>query len=195
LKEGLKYVLNEKNVRLLLLNLGVISTFGFSLMTLMPAWAVKILGGDVTTNGLLLSARGVGSLLAALFIAYLGSRGFRGKIWTVGWLLMPLFLAGFAFVRWLPGSLALLVGVGWCLMSIVNVTNSMIQTQIPDNLRGRVMGVYSLVFMGTLPVGSLLVGALASKFGETITVVINAIIVLLVASATFIFQPGLRKLQ
>ncbi|RPH69996.1 MFS transporter, partial [bacterium] len=78
LLEGVKYVRNHKVIRALIFNLGFISLFGFGLVALLPAWAVAILKGDVTTNGWLLSARGVGSLIGALILASLGARQIRG---------------------------------------------------------------------------------------------------------------------
>lgn len=112
LKEGLRFAWQERTIRSLLVNLGVIGIFGFGLLALLPAWAVNVLHGDVTTNGLLLSARGVGSLIGALMIAYIGSYGTRGKIWALGYFFSPVFLLIFAAVRWIPASLAVMVGVG-----------------------------------------------------------------------------------
>jgi predicted MFS family arabinose efflux permease len=173
----------------------VISVFGFSLMTLMPAWATDILGGDVKTNGLLLSARGVGSLIGALMIAYLGSRNMRGKIWSIGNLVMPLALLGFSLVRMIPVSLAMLVVLGWSLMSVVNVSNALVQSHVPDELRGRVMGVYILVFQGGMPIGSLFAGAVASALGAPTAVMINAFIILVVTGTLFFIRPKMRQLN
>jgi predicted MFS family arabinose efflux permease len=195
LKEGLKFVFHEKRIRLILSYLGIISIFGFSLMTLMPAWAVKILGGDVRTNGLLLSARGLGALIGALIIAYIGSRKVRGTIWRIGWFVMPFVMVIFSMIRWIPGSLILLVLLGWSLMSIVNVSNALIQSYVPDHLRGRVLSVFTLVFMGSIPLGSLLAGTMASSFGEPTTVLVYGFIVLAASMATFFFRPILKTMH
>jgi MFS family permease len=195
LKEGLIYTVNEKTIRGLLLNLGVIGFFGFGLLTLIPAWAVDVLGGDVTTNGLLLSARGVGSLLGALMIAYVGSGGTRGKIWAVGYFFTPIFFTIFAFIRAIPASLALMVCIGWSVMAMINTTNALIQSHVPDELRGRVMGVYSLVFMGGSPVGSLVAGMTADKIGEPNTVWLFSSMIMFFCLTTFIFRPKLRSLN
>jgi len=195
LKEGLIYTVNEKTIRGLLLNLGVIGFFGFGLLTLIPAWAVDVLGGDVTTNGLLLSARGVGSLLGALMIAYGGSGGTRGKIWAVGYFFTPIFFTIFAFIHAIPASLALMVCIGWSVMAMINTTNALIQSHVPDELRGRVMGVYSLVFMGGSPVGSLVAGMTADKIGEPNTVWLFSGMVMFFCLITFIFRPKLRSLN
>jgi predicted MFS family arabinose efflux permease len=192
LLDGVRFAFGDPNIRVLLIVLGAISIFGFSLMTLMPAWATTVLGGDVKTNGMLLSARGVGSLAGALMIAWLGSRIIRGKIWTVGSLVMPFALILFAIFRILPVSLIMLVIMGWGLMSVVNISNALIQTHVPDNLRGRVMSVFILIFQGGLPLGSLLVGWLAGAFSAQVAVLVCAISILIVVVSSQLLRPSMR---
>lgn len=195
LQEGVRYAFGDADIRTLLINLSAVSIFGFSLMTLMPAWATTVLGGDVRTNGLLLSARGVGSLAGALMIAYLGSRIPRGRIWAVGNLVMPFSLAILGIFRLLPVSLVALVMVGWSLMSVVNISNALIQTHIPDELRGRIMSVFILIFQGGMPIGSLLAGWFASEFSAPAAVLISAVALLLVSSLCLFFRPSMRNLD
>ena len=195
LKEGVVYAVQDKTIRALLINLGVVGIFGFGLLTLLPAWAVDVLKGDVTTNGLLLSARGIGSLIGALMIAYIGSRGTRGKIWAIGYFFSPIFFILFAFVRWIPLSLAIMVCVGWAVMAMINTTNALVQSHVPDQLRGRVMGVYSLVFMGGSPMGSLIAGTVANKIGEPITVIVFSSIMMVIFIITYFMRPFMRKLN
>jgi predicted MFS family arabinose efflux permease len=193
LMEGVRYVIGDNNIRVLMINLATVSFFGFSLMTLMPAWATNVLGGDVRTNGLLLSARGVGSLAGALMIAYLGSRVVRGKIWTAGGLIMPFAIILLSIFPTLPMSLGLLVVIGWGLMSVVNISNALVQTHIPDEIRGRVMSVFILVFQGSFPLGSLLIGWLAGTISETTAVLICGIVILAVAVGSQILRPSMRQ--
>lgn len=195
LREGITHAFGDADIRTLLINLGSVSIFGFSLMTLMPAWATTVLGGDVRTNGLLLSARGLGSLAGALMIAYLGSRVARGKIWAVGNLVMPFALVILGVFKILPVSLVALVVVGWSLMSVVNISNALIQTHIPDELRGRIMSVYILIFQGGMPIGSLLAGWLAGEFGAPVAVLVSAFALLLVSSLCIFFRPSMRNLN
>ena len=193
LTEGLRYAFGDQNIRVLLIMLTASAVFGFGLLNLMPAWATHVLGGDVRTNGLLLSARGVGSLIAALMIAYLGARIVRGKLWTLGSIVLPLALAAFALFRTLPVSLLMLVVMGWSLMSVVNLTNALIQTHIPDELRGRVMSVYILLFQGGFPIGALVAGYLADITSEALTVFIFACLILVVAVVIQLLQPSIRN--
>ena len=193
LTEGLRFSFKDENIRVLLIMLTASAVFGFGLLTLMPAWATHVLGGDVRTNGLLLSARGVGSLIAALMIAYLGARIIRGKLWSLGSLIMPVALIFFALIRVLPVSLLMLVVMGWSLMTVVNLTNALIQTHIPDELRGRVMSVYILLFQGGFPVGALIAGWLADVTSEALTVIVFACILLAVAFFVQVRQPSIRE--
>ena len=193
LTEGLRYAFGDKNIRVMLIMLTAAAVFGFGLLNLMPAWATHVLGGDVRTNGLLLSARGLGSLIGALMIAYLGARIVRGKLWTLGSLVMPVALIIFALVRTLPVSLLMLVVMGWSLMSVVNLTNALIQTHIPDELRGRVMSVYILLFQGGFPIGALVAGYLAGITSEALTVFAFACVILVVAIAIQLRQPSIRN--
>jgi MFS family permease len=173
---------------------GAVTLFGFAYATLMPAWAVKVLGGNASTNGFLLSARGVGALIGALIIASLGRFRFRGKLLTLGTLAFPSFVILFAFVRWLPLSLLVLLAAGMSHILIFNLCNSLVQTFSPDELRGRIMSIYSFVFFGLMPVGALWIGGAAEKFGEPAAIIIGGSISLLFALAVFFFVPKLRKL-
>ncbi len=193
LQEGLRFAAGHVEIRFLLINLAAVAIFSFSLMTLMPDWANTVLGGDVTTNGLLLSARGAGSLAAALMIANLGSRVVRGKIWTAGSLVMPFAIFLLGSFRVLPISMVTLVILGWSLMSVVNITNALIQTHVPDHLRGRVMSIYILVFQGSYPLGALLVGWLAGMFGSPFTIILCGVIILVVIVTINLMHPAIRK--
>lgn len=195
LRLGLSYVKGEHATRTLILNMAVVGLFGISLVTLFPAWSVNVLGGDVRTNGLLLSARGLGAMSGALMIASMGQRAARGRVWTIGSFVLPLSMAAFAAVRWLPLSLALLVCLGWGFMVVANSSNALVQTRVPDDLRGRVMGIFTLTFFGGMPLGSLLAGAMAQRIGEPATVLINASVVLLASTLIFWRLPYIRKLR
>ena len=195
LKEGLRYVAAQPTIRLLILVAAVTSLFGMGYATLLPAWAVSILHGNSATNGFLQSARGVGSLLGALLIASLGRFRFKGKLLTLGSLVFPIFLLVFAVVSWLPLSLLVLVGVGWGFMVLLNMANALVQTLVPDELRGRVMSVYTLGFFGMMPLGALLAGAVAELTSEPITVVLGTLIALGFAILLWLRAPQLRALE
>jgi MFS family permease len=195
LKEGLRYVASQPLIRTLIGLLGTTALFGMCFVPLLPAWAVNVLGGDATTNGLLQSARGVGALSGALLIASLGRFRYRGRLLSFGTFAFAIMLLVFAFVRWLPLSLLTLSCVGIGQILFLNLANGSVQTLSPDALRGRVMSVYMLVLFGFMPIGSLLAGSFAEHFGSPLTVMLGALISLLVATLTWVFVPDLRALE
>ena len=195
LKEGLGYVISQPVIRVLIAIIGVTSVFGMAFVTLFPAWAVDILHGDSTTNGLLLSARGIGSLAGALMIASLGRFRFKGRLLTLGMFVYPVLLILFSFVRSLPLSLLLLVGIGWGAMTLMNLCNTLVQHLVPDALRGRVMGIYSLTFFGMMPLGALVAGGLAARLGTPTAVLISALVTLGFAVFFWFAAPRIRKLE
>jgi MFS family permease len=195
LKQGLGYLFAHRIIRTLICLIVVTSLFGVSFAVLLPAWAVKVLGGDATTNGWLQSARGVGALIGALIIASLGRFDFKGRLLTFGSFLFPILILAFSFVRHLPLSLIVLTGSGIANIFIFNMANSLVQTLVRDELRGRVMGIYSLTFFGFLPLGALWIGTMAERFGEPTAVLINAGIMFLLCVAIATLVPELRRLK
>jgi MFS family permease len=103
-------------------------------------------------------------------------------------------LFAFSFARWFPLSLLLMLGVGAALIQIMNLANALVQTLVPDRLRGRVMGLYGLTFFGLMPIGALWIGTVAEHMGEPSAVVIGAVVSLAVAALVFMRVPGLRRL-
>jgi MFS family permease len=195
LKEGFGYVLKHPMIRTLILLVTVSGLFGSSFAVLIPAWAVDIMHGNAVTNGWLQSARGVGALLGALLIASLGAFNFRGRLLTLGSFAFPGLLLVFALVRWLPLSLLVMLAAGGALVFTFNMANALVQTLVRDDLRGRVMGIYSLTFFGFLPIGALWIGLVAEKFSEPTAVLVNAVALLVFSGLVAVLVPGLRHLE
>jgi MFS family permease len=195
LREGLRFVARHPTIRPLIAGLGAVSCFGLGMMTLTPAWAVRVLHGHARTNGLLLSARGLGSLASALTIASLGRITYRGRLLALGQLLLPAGMLVFAAMRGIPAALASLVGVGFVVIAIFNMTNALVQSATPDELRGRVMSIYTMTFFGLMPLGALLAGSLAAQWGEPTAVVCLALTLLLAAVVYWLRLGRLRALQ
>jgi len=190
---GFRYVRANLIARTVTTNLAVVSLFGISFVSLIPAWAVKVLGGDAITNGLLQSGRGVGALIGGLVLASIGGYVVRGRMVTLGSFVLPLGLLFFAGVRWLPLSLLAIALTGWGFLVFVNSSNALLQSQVPDELRGRVMSIFTLAFFGLLPVGSLLAGQAAARFGEPVTVAVGATVSLIFAGIVWLRVPELRQ--
>jgi MFS family permease len=195
IKESVHYVLTQKTVLLMLIGLGIVSVFGFGILNFMPVWAVDVLHGDVTTNGFLLSARGVGSLIGALTVAAFSMRRMRGKMWNWGSFSLPVLLIVFAISPRLIPAMVLLVGIGWSLMWITNNANSLIQTGIPDEMRGRVMAVYAVVLQGGGPLGSLVIGGITATTNAPISVIVCGIMLLIFAFYIWFIYPQIRTLE
>jgi MFS family permease len=192
---GLRFVGGHTTIRSLLVGMGAVSVFGMGLMALMPAWAVKVLHGHAGTNGLLLSARGLGSLAAALTVASLGRITYRGRLLTTGSIALPVTLLIFGLVRSLPAAMVALFCAGLGVIIFYNMCNALVQGETPDELRGRVMGIYSLTFFGLMPLGSLLAGTLAAHLGEPTTVLLDASALLALALLGVLLVPSLRRLR
>jgi MFS family permease len=193
-RQGLAFVISQRTLVLLLSGLAVTSVFGISMLTLVPAWTVRVLHGDASTNGWLLSSRGVGSLAAALMVATLGRANVRGRLLTLGSLVAPVMMVGFSLFDTLIPALLFLVGMGWAFLTIFNSLNALIQTLVPDELRGRVMGLYTMLFFGLMPVGSLLAGVAADAVGEAWTLRLAAVTLGTFAILLALRFPSIRRL-
>jgi MFS family permease len=194
LKNGVRYTLGHPILRSLIAIQAATALFGMAYATLLPAWAVAVLHGNAATNGLLQSARGVGSLLAALMIAALAHMGRRGRWLTLGTFAFPGALLIFASVRSLPLALLVLVGIGWSSLLLFNSANTLVQSHVEDAMRGRVMAIFSLTFFGGMPLCALWAGPLADVIGPPLTLTLSASIMLVFAALYWMLAPRVRQL-
>jgi MFS family permease len=173
--EGFRWVNRTKIIRSLLLLIGLVSLVGMPYTVLMPVFADKILHGGARGLGILMGATGVGALFGALTLAAkTGIKGLgRWVTITCATLGISLFLFSFSTSFWL--SAALLLPCGYSMMLQMACSNTLIQTIVPDHLRGRVMSLYSMMFMGMAPFGAFFGGALANRIGAPMTVAIGGI--------------------
>jgi len=173
--EGFRFVRHARPIRAILLLLALISLVAMPYTVLMPVFADRILHGGARGLGILMSATGVGALLAALTLASrTGIRGLgRWVAYSCGGFGAALVLFASSRSFWL--STALLVPAGFCMMLQLVSSNTLIQTMAPDHLRGRVMSVHSMMFMGMAPFGALMGGALAHRLGAPLTVALGGV--------------------
>jgi MFS family permease len=173
--EGFRWVNQTKVIRALLLLIGLVSLVGMPYTVLMPVFADKILHGGARGLGILMGATGVGALFGALTLAAkTGVKGLgRWVTITCAGLGASLFCFSFSTSFWL--SALLLLPAGYSMMLQMACSNTLIQTMVPDHLRGRVMSLYSMMFMGMAPFGAFFGGALAHRFGAPITVAVGGI--------------------
>ena len=168
--EGFRWVNQTRIIRALLLLIGLVSLVGMPYTVLMPIFADQILHGGARGLGILMGATGVGALLGALTLAAkTGVKGL-GRWITFSCAGLGISLFCFSFSTSLRLSVALLLPAGYSMMLQMACSNTLIQTMVPDQLRGRVMSVYSMMFMGMAPFGAFFGGALAHRIGAPITV-------------------------
>ncbi len=173
--EGFRFVRRTTPILALLLLIGLASLVATPYTVLMPIFADQILHGGARGLGLLMGATGVGALAGALTLAMRsGLRGLgRWVALASGGFGLSLILFAFSRSFWL--SFALLVPVGFSMMLQMAVSNTLIQAMVPDRLRGRVMAVYTMMFMGMAPLGALFAGAVAHSLGAPLTVAIGGV--------------------
>ena len=187
--EGFRFVRQTEPIRALLLLLGLVSLVAMPYTILMPVFAARILhgGGEklavivgsrdlgAVRLGVLMGATGVGAMLGALTLAARTGVHGLGRWVTVSCAGFGVSLIAFAVSKSFWFSTALLIPVGFCMMLQMSSSNTLIQAMVPDQLRGRVMSVYSMMFMGMAPFGAFFGGALADRIGAPTTVSIGAI--------------------
>ena len=195
LVEGLSYVRNRPRVSSLLLLSAVNSLFGAPYFSLVPIYARDIFRLGETGLALLQGTAGAGAFLAALLVAYLGD--FRRKGWFVlgGAILFGICIMGFAVSSRLSLSLLFLFGLGFAIVCSIAITNTLLQTLVTDQMRGRVMSMFLLSFMGTMPIGNILAGTASNHFGPQHTLAFGGLVVTLVATSVLIFNRRLRELH
>ena len=191
LGEGLQYAARTPAVLVIVILMGTLGTFGYNFNTVLPLLAKNALGVDAAGYGALVSAMGVGSLVAALVLAnsgrvttrrlFLGAAGFS------------LLLGAVAASRWYPLSLAILLPLGFASILFTTGANTTLQLEVPDTLRGRVMSLYTLLFLGSTPIGGLVTGFLAEQFGIQWTLAAEAAICAAGVVAAAIYWLGVVR--
>jgi len=193
--EGIRYARSVRPLRNLLTLLGLTAGLGFQYMILLPVYVRDILKADARSYGLLVSAFGLGSLLSAVWMTRQQDRWALRRNLFVGLLAGAIGLGTFAWSRALPLSLAMGFLAGMGLILFVATTNTLIQLSTDDQYRGRIMGLYTLMFVGTSPIGSLISGAIAQRFGAPVATSVSAFV--LFAGALWMFRRlrvlGLRE--
>jgi MFS family permease len=193
LREGIAYVAGSVPIRSILVLVSLVSLVGLPYSVLLPIYAREQLGGDPRAYGLLMTAPGVGALVASVLIAWLGLRRAVVRI-AVGPILAGACVVGFSLAPSLWVGLPCLFGVGFGLMLLLNTSNTLLQSLVPDAMRGRVLSFYTMSFLGMAPLGSLILGSAADALSVT-TVLAGAGVLCLFAGLAFaIHMPRWRSM-
>ena len=190
--EGFRFVAGTRPIRALLLLLGLVSMTGMPYAVLMPVMAQDVLHSGASGLGLLMGAAGTGALTGALALAWHNSLRGLGRWVGFGAVAFGTSLILFSLSRAFWLSVALLLPVGFSMLLQMSSTNTLIQSMVPDRLRGRVMSVYAMTFMGMAPIGALLAGTAAGVLGAPATIAVGGA-VSIVGGLLFLWRlPGLR---
>ncbi|MCX6047532.1 MAG: MFS transporter [Chloroflexi bacterium] len=194
LTSGLAYAKNTPELRGLLLMALFFSLFGISYSTVLPAFIDKVLHQGAGAFGVINAMTGVGAVAGAFVIAQYGDSGHRGNWLVWSSLLFPLVLAAFAINHNYPAAmvLALLLGLGFMLT--FTLINTLLQTRLADEMRGRVLSLYTLTFYGFTPFGNLLIGSLSERLGLSTAITASAVASLALSAFVILSTKELRRL-
>lgn len=194
IREGYAYVAGFAPVRALLLLIALVSLMGMPYSVLMPIFATRILGGKALTLGFLMASSGLGALGGAVFLASRKTVLGLGRAIAVAAFLFGFGLVVFALSRFLLLSMAALVVTGFGMILVLAASNTILQTLVDDDKRGRVMAYFTMAFMGMVPFGSLLAGVLGDRIGAPRTVLVGGVCCIAGALVFAGKLPALRQL-
>jgi MFS family permease len=194
LTSGVRYVVGQPELSGLLLLALFFSVFGISYATVLPAFVEQVLKQDASGYGWITAATGVGAVSGAFIIANQHGTRWRGLwLWVAGFG-FPIVLALFSFSTFFPLSLFLAVGLGVGFMVEFTIINTLLQTRVEDQLRGRVMGLYTITFFGFAPFGNLAIGALSEKIGLSYAMTLFAVVAFVSAAVIMQKIPQIKSL-
>jgi MFS family permease len=195
LVDGFRYVRHRPRVFSLLLISGVSSLFGSPYFTLVPIYARDFFKLGETGLAWMMGTAGAGAFFGALLLAYLGD--FKRKGWSVlgGAISFGVFVMAFALATRLLFSFIFLFGVGFSIVTSVAVTNTLLQKLVTDRMRGRVMSMFILSFIGTMPIGNIIAGTASHRFGVRHTLATGGLIIVIFVTIVAIRNKRLRELH
>jgi MFS family permease len=193
LREGISYALNFSPIKIILMLLALVSLMGVPYQILMPVFARDIFHGGPRTLGFLIAMSGVGALIGAIYLAARQSVIGLGRIIALTAGLFGIGIAAFSLSRVLWVSMLILLFSGFGMMVQMAASNTVLQTIVEEDKRGRVMSFYTMAFMGMAPFGSLLAGSLASSIGATYTLLLGGLFCIAGASIFAVKLPSIRE--
>jgi MFS family permease len=195
IRDGFSYARRDKRIMALITLVAISSIFIMPYAMLMPVFARDILHVGPRGLGILLSAAGIGALTGTLSLAVFSNYKKKGRFVLVGSIVFTIAAILFSFSNSYNISLLLLLFVGWGMVTQNASINSLLQTMAPDHLRGRIMSLYVLFFMGMMPFGSFQAGLLADHFGAKMALRIGGVIVACIIYFIFTKNKGLISIE
>ncbi len=195
MREGVVYIWHHPFVRTLIALVAVSNMFALGYLALLPAFAQDVLHVGTVGYGFMTTAIGVGALAGALMLASLGDYQRKGLMLTAGNLLFPVMVIALSLSKSFHLTIGFLTVAGLGFMTQNATANTLVQTTVPDSLRGRVMSVYMMVFQGFFPIGSLIAGAVAEGFGVPVGAAFGGAIALAYSLYLYWRAPHIRALR
>ncbi|HEX6576217.1 MAG TPA: MFS transporter, partial [Gemmatimonadaceae bacterium] len=192
-REGIQYIRSRREVLGLIGVIAIYSIFGFQYLTMMPVIARDVLHTNASGYGLLVTFVGIGAVIGALTLAALSTRVRRGRLFMWSALTFATLNLMFSMVNDRAVASGILLFLGLTMLINGALANGILQSVVPDELRGRVMAAYVFVYVGFTPIGSLLVGALARATNVQWAIGAGAVIMIVYASIAFWRVPELRR--
>lgn len=193
IKEGLSYIVKNPEVKTTVLMVGFNNAIVMNFMIMIPVMARTVFNGDSKVYGYLMAALGIGAFSGALILAATSYKGLRSRLQMSAFLGVAAFVLIEGLVRNYYIAFIFFIFAGFCMTTALSSSNTTLQLNSPDELRGRIMSVYSLVVGGTAPIGSLYSGIMCENFGVSTTFVVNGILGLVVMSLIIIYRQKLIK--
>ncbi|HET7036273.1 MAG TPA: MFS transporter [Thermomicrobiaceae bacterium] len=194
LRAGLSFIRQDRRIWGLIVILTVPTFFGRPYTQMMPIFAQNVLHVGAGGYGVLMAATGVGALAGALMVGKLGASSKKGYYLLILTAIFGVSLFGFALSRWFIPSLLVLVVTGGAATLFMSLTNTLLQLNVPEEMRGRVMSVYTLVPMGMMPLGSMAIGTVGDVAGVPLTVAVGAVLILCFTLVAFRLFPAVRRM-
>jgi MFS family permease len=195
MKDGFRYIFNQRSILGLVVMVAAFSMFGFGVLTLVPVFAKDILQIGADGFGQLLSWQGIGALIGAMLLILFGNLFHKGKMLLVSRILYGPAVIGLALSRFTWLSMMIMALIGFTLITQLILTNTLIQTLVPDQLRGRVLSTYTWALGGFFPLGSLFMGFLGDQIGAPTAAVLSGIGCLLLVLLNLVAFPSMQNLR
>ena len=187
IKDGWNYLKQTKSIRFIIIMLALVSLFVLPFSTLIPVYAKDIFKGSASTFGIIDSMIGLGAFGGAIFLASLKSGKNLRKILAVNTILFGAGLVLFSYMHFYPAALFCAMLAGFGMMSQITISNTIIQTTVSQNMRGRMISFYAMAFFGMQPLGGLIVGSVSQWIGVPATVLAEGCVALLIGALHFRF--------
>lgn len=192
LREGLHHAFGFAPIRALIILVAAVSSVSFTYAVLIPVFARDIFHGDARSLGVMMSATGIGALFAALYLGKRPSVRGLGRVITLGGSCLGSAVICYSLSRWMPLSLLCLVAAGAGGVLMMASANTLVQSMVDDDKRGRVMSLFTMAFNGAMPLGSLIAGWCATKIGAPTTLTVSGTLTLVII---LVFNRNLPRLR